>query len=344
MDAYYASVEQLDNPVLQNKPIAVGSDGKRGVIATASYEARKFGVRSAMPSYKAKKLCPSLIFVKPRFARYKEISLNIRSVFREFTDLIEPLSLDEAFLDVTNNKLNIESAIKVALLIKDRIEKQTGLTASAGVSINKFLAKIASDINKPNGIKWILPDEVDDFLENLPIEKFFGVGKATVRKMHHLDIYSGKDLKALTLEQMIKHFGKNGKFFFDVVRGNDFRPVEPNRVRKSISSEETYIDDLENIEHILNELYKLSSDVYKTMNKRNIKGRTVTLKVRYDDFQTITRSKSVIRYFNEIEQIYSLAKFLFESLDPLEKGIRLLGVGMSNLDTEIATKQLDFDF
>lgn len=343
MDAFFASVEQLDNPSLKNKPVAVGGSGKRGVVAAASYEARAFGVRSAMPGFKARNLCPGLIFVQPRFDRYKEISSKIRALYENYTDLIEPLSLDEAYLDVTENKKNWDSAIKIALHIKKEIKEEIGLTASAGVSINKFLAKIASDIKKPDGLTVILPDEVDSFLEALPIEKFYGVGKATQKKMYELGIENGLDLKKVSLEEMLEQFGKMGKYYYDVVRGVDHRSVSPERIRKSISSEQTYIEDLKDKEEIFDALYRLSKDVHQAMQKREINGRTVNLKIRFSDFTTFTRSKTHNHFFNSLDLIFDTSKELIIGMEGSLEPVRLLGVGMSNLDTEINAKQLDLD-
>ena len=284
MDAFYASVEQMDNPELQGKPIAVGGNAKRGVITTASYEARPFGVHSALPGAVAKRRCPELIFVKPRFARYKEISKQIRKIFYDYTDLVEPLSLDEAFLDVTKNKVNNPSATLIAQEIRQRIFDEVGLTASAGISINKFTAKVASDINKPNGQKTINPNEVLNFLESLEIEKFFGVGKVTAKKMNDHGIFTGKDLKEKDISYLSKHFGKSGKRFYNIVRGIQHSTVQPNRIRKSVSSESTFENDLiEAIDHE-NALYKIAQDLHQSLDKLQVSGKTLTLKIKYNDF------------------------------------------------------------
>ena len=281
MDAFFASVEQRDNPALKGKPIAVGGSEKRGVVAAASYEARKYGVFSAMPSRIAKQKCPELIFVKHRFSVYRQVSDEIRAIFHKYTDLVEPLSLDEAYLDVTQNKPGYKSAIYIASKIKHEIQEATKLTASAGVSINKFMAKVASDMNKPNGLTVILPEEVEGFLDRLPIDKFYGVGKATIKKMHSLNIYKGSDLRLCDRIFLNKHFGKFGTYLFDVVRGIDKREVKPHRERKSISVERTYDEDLFNIEMINEKIEDLTSLLASTLEKKEIKGKTVNLKVRY---------------------------------------------------------------
>jgi len=345
MDAFFASVEQRDHPQLRGKPVAVGGNGKRGVIAAASYEARKYGVRSAMPSARASKLCPHLIFVKHRFEAYREVSDQIREIFSEYTDMIEPLSLDEAFLDVTENKLGLKSAINIANQIRRKIEERTQLTASAGVSINKFLAKIASDVNKPNGITVILPDQVDDFLEQLDIDKFFGVGKATSAKMKAMGIFSGADLKGYTLVELAERFGKFGRYLYHVVRGEDNRPVKANRIRKSISKETTYSDNLMTIDDIRDAISKLSEQLYASSHKRNILGRTINLKLRFADFETITRSKTISHFTHEVDIVRNLCMEMITDIGLDDRGIRLLGVGLSNLNTEMSYDyQLSLDF
>lgn len=344
MDAFFASVEQRDNPALKGKPIAVGGSEKRGVVAAASYEARRYGVFSAMPSRIAKQKCPELIFVKHRFSVYRQVSDEIRAIFNRYTDLVEPLSLDEAYLDVTENKPGYKSAIYIAAKIKREIQETTKLTASAGVSINKFMAKIASDMNKPNGLTVILPEEVEGFLDRLPIEKFYGVGKATIKKMHSLNIYTGSDLRICDRIFLNKHFGKFGTYLFDVVRGIDKREVKPHRERKSISVERTYDEDLFTIEIIKEKIDDLTSLLAKTLEKKEIKGKTVNLKVRYSDFNTLTRSKTLPHYFSDKR---TLIKIIFDLLIPLlvdGKGIRLLGVGISNLNNHQNDTQLALDF
>ncbi|MFY1046864.1 DNA polymerase IV [Chryseobacterium sp. GP-SGM7] len=332
MDAFYASVEQLDNPALRGKAIAVGG-GHRGVVSAASYEARKYGVRSAMPSKTAKEKCPHLIFVPPRFARYKEISRKIREIFYEYTDLVEPLSLDEAYLDVTENKKDIESANQIAKEIRQKIFEQTGLTASAGISTNKFLAKVASDINKPNGQKTIHPEKIEKFLEELPVEKFYGVGKVTANKMFSLAIFKGKDLKKRSLEDLTRLFGKSGKYYYNVVRGIHHSEVKPNRIQKSIAVERTFFEDLSDEQEINEKLENLSQELHQRLQKHNILGRSLTLKIKYKDFSLFTRSFTKEEYFISPEQYLATAKKLWE-LRPFDKAVRLLGLSLSHLNTE----------
>lgn len=330
MDAFFASVEQHDFPELKGKPVAVGGE-HRGVVAAASYEARKFGVRSAMPSKMAKEKCPNLIFVPPRFSRYKEISQKIREIFHEYTDLVEPLSLDEAYLDVTDNKKNRQSANEIAREIRKKIFEKTGLTASAGISINKFLAKVASDINKPNGQKTIHPDKMLDFLEKLPIEKFYGIGKVTANKMHSLHIYNGLDLKGKSQEFLHFHFGKNGTYYYHVVRGEHRGEVKPNRLQKSVAVEHTYWDDLYDDFVVLQQLKKLSDELQIRVTKNEIKGKTLTLKIKYKDFSQFTRSKTQDYFFENEIDFYEIAQQLWE-LRPYNKAVRLLGLSLSNLN------------
>lgn len=332
MDAFYASVEQHDFPELKGKPVAVGGE-HRGVVAAASYEARKFGVRSAMPSKIAKEKCPHLIFVKPRFNRYKEISQKIKRIFHEYTDLVEPLSLDEAYLDVTENKKNIASANEIAKEIRKKIFEETGLTASAGISVNKFLAKVASDINKPNGQKTIHPSKILEFLENLPIEKFYGIGKVTANKMHMLHIFKGSDLKKKTKEELMRLFGKSGQYYYDVVRGIHHSEVKPNRIQKSVAVERTFGEDLDDDQEISHKLRSLSIELQARLEKKNIFGKTLTLKIKYKDFTLYTRSKTQEIYFTDAENFYKTAKYLWE-LRPFNKAIRLLGLSLSQLNTE----------
>jgi len=343
MDAFFASVEQMDDPKLRGKPVAVGGGSSRGVVAAASYEARKFGVRSAMPGFKAKQKCPHLIFVPPRFKRYKELSYQIREVFMEYTDLVEPLSLDEAYLDVTVNKPNIESAIKIAKQIKSKIKNNVGLTASAGVSINKFLAKVASDLHKPDGLSVILPEDVQAFIDQLPIEKFYGIGKSTATKMKSLGIETGKDLYQYAEIDLIKNFGKFGRYLYKVVRGNDDREVSADRIRKSISVERTFEDDLVNVKEVEEKIKIVNEKLGLALERTKIKGKTINLKIKYNDFTTITRSKSVKSFTCDTQLIESICWELFEQLDWDGKGIRLLGLGLSNLDTEQNEQQLEFE-
>ena len=332
MDAFYASVEQYDNPELKGKPIAVGGE-HRGVVAAASYEARKFGVRSAMSSKIAKEKCPQLIFVTPRFHRYKEISQKIREIFHQYTDLVEPLSLDEAYLDVTENKKGIESANDIAKEIRQKIFEETGLTASAGISVNKFLAKVASDINKPNGQKTIHPTKILDFLEELPIEKFYGIGKVTANKMYSLQIFKGKNLKAKTFEELVRLFGKSGAYYYNVVQGIHHGEVKPNRIQKSVAVEHTFWDDINEDEELFSKLKILSEELEARLSKREIKGKTLTLKIKYKDFSQFTRSKTQEIYFENAQDFYETSKKLWE-LRPYNKAIRLLGLSLSNLNTE----------
>ncbi len=333
MDAFYASVEQYDHPELRGKPIAVGGGGTRGVIAAASYEARKFGVRSAMPGRQAQKLCPELIFVKPRFSRYQEVSRLIREIFYEYTDLVEPLSLDEAFLDVTRNKKNNPSATLIAQEIRSKILEKTGLTASAGISVNKFVAKIASDENKPNGQCLIPPEEVESFLEKLRIERFFGIGKVTADKMKKMGVFTGKDLKKWSLEELEKHFKNSGRHYYQLVRGIHQSTVKPFRERKSLSAERTFNEDLIDVTVLDEKLFEICREVNQRLKKGDYKGKTITLKLKYNDFSVSTRSKTFDFYFNDYKIIYSESKELLLDNFP-KKFIRLLGVGVSNFQKE----------
>ena len=330
MDAFYASVEQHDFPELKGKPLAVGG-GMYGVVAAASYEARKFGVRSAMPGKTALEKCPQLIVVKPRFQRNKEISQQIRKIFYEFTDLVEPLSLDEAYLDVTENKKNMESANDIAREIRKRIFEETGLTASAGISINKFLAKVASDYNKPNGQKTIHPTQILDFMEDLPIEKFFGIGKVTANKMHELHIFKGSDLKRKSLDDLLKLFGKSGNYYYNVVRGIHNSEVKPHRIQKSVAVEETFWENLLDEEAVFKQLKIISEELEIRLSKKEIKGKSLTLKIKYKDFTQYTRSKTQEVYFDGNLDFYETAQKLWE-LRPFDKPVRLLGLSLSNLN------------
>lgn len=331
MDAFYASVEQRDFPELHGKALAVGGDPDgRGVVAAASYEARQYGVRSAMPSRQALQLCPHLIFVKPRFDVYKDVSNQIRVIFKRYTDMIEPLSLDEAYLDVTTDKLGINSAIDIAKAIKDAIKDELGLTASAGVSVNKFIAKIASDYHKPDGLTFVGPSKVLPFLEQLPIEKFFGVGKVTAQKMKSMGIHTGKDLKQFSEHELIRRFGKSGKFFYHMVRGEDNRPVRTDRIAKSIGVEDTFEHDLKDPKDMIEELKNLCERLEKRLAGKSKQGRTVTLKIRFSDFSLITRSKTSLYYVDSVEDIMRILQELFAQLDMTDKRVRLLGVTVSN--------------
>ena len=332
MDAFYASVEQRDNPDYRGKPIVVGGspEGRGGVVATASYEARRFGIRSAMPSKKAQQLCPEAIFVFPRFAAYKEVSTQVRAIFRRYTDLIEPLSLDEAYLDVTEDKLHIGSAIEIARLIKQAIKDELQLTASAGVSVNKFVAKIASDMNKPDGLKFIGPSAIPAFMETLPVEKFFGVGRVTAEKMKKMDLHTGADLKRLSREELLRHFGKPGGFYYDIVRGIDERPVEPNRETKSLAAEDTFPHDLASAAEMDPELDRLAQVVHRRLQTYQLAGRTITLKIKYADFRIITRSRSFPQPVSDLATIAATAKDLLLHTEPEGKPVRLLGISLSN--------------
>jgi DNA polymerase-4 len=334
MDAFFTSVEQLDNPELRGKPVAVGGSGERSVVAAASYEARKFGVRSAMPSVIAKRLCPDLIFVKHNFTRYTEVSRAIQEIFREYTDLIEPLSIDEAFLDVTEDKKNIGSATLIAKKIRNEIKSKTGLTASAGVSVNKFLAKIASDINKPDGLFVIRPEAAEKFIEELVVEKFYGIGRVTAQKMHKLGIHTGADLKKWDRVSLVRNFGKSGVFFYDIVRGIDERPVEPDQERKSVGTELTYEKDLTTRFEVIAELYKLEKELMERLEHSEATGRTITLKVKFSDFRQITRSKTLQNYIRDFETLHKEVSEIRKSLKLEGTRIRLLGLSISNLETE----------
>lgn len=334
MDAFFASVEQLDNPELRGKPVAVGGSGIRHVVAAASYEARKFGVHSAMPSVTARKLCPELIFVRHRFERYHQLSQNIFDIFREFTDLVEPLSIDEAFLDVTNDKKGMVSATLIARTIKKEIKARTGLTASAGISVNKFLAKIASDMDKPDGLYLIAPEKAAEFIEKLPIEKFFGIGRVTAAKMHKLGIHCGADLLKWDLLSLIRNFGKSGRFYYDIARGIDERPVEVNSERKSVGTELTYEKDLTTQFEIIAELYKVEKELMERIENAGVTGRTVTLKVKFSDFRQITRSRTLPDYIRSFGKLHEEVTGIRKSLDLSGSRIRLLGVTISNLETD----------
>ncbi|NJB71302.1 DNA polymerase-4 [Saonia flava] len=338
MDAFYASVEQLDDPTLKGKPIAVGGAEKRGVVSAASYEARKFGVRSAMSGYLAKKNCPELIFVKPRYSRYTEISKKIRSIFFDYTDLVEPLSLDEAYLDVTVNKKGNPSATLIAKEIRERIYNELGLNASAGISINKFIAKIASDYNKPNGQKTVNPEEVLQFLEELEIRKFHGVGKVTTEKMYKLGIFTGKDLKAKSLEFLDSHFGKSGRYYYYVVRGIHDSAVKSSRIAKSIGAERTFHENLSSEIFMLERLENIANELERRLKKSKIAGKTITLKIKYSDFTLKTRSKTLTYFIADKNLILETAKELLYQ-EKLENSVRLLGISLANLNTDKKEKQ-----
>jgi DNA polymerase-4 len=334
MDAFFASVEQLDNPELRGKPVAVGGSGERSVVAAASYEARKFGVRSAMPSTIAKRLCPDLIFVKHHFERYQEVSSSVFEIFKEYTDLVEPLSIDEAFLDVSTDKKNIGSATIIATEIRKQIKEKTELTASAGISINKFLAKIASDIKKPDGQFVIPPEKAASFIEKLPVERFYGIGKVTAEKMHKLGVHNGADLKEWDLTSLVRNFGKAGMFYYKIVRGEDDREVEPDQERKSVGTELTFDKDLTTRFELIAELYKIEKELMKRLKDSEATGRTITVKVKFSDFRQTTRSKTLQNYISDFETLHREVGEIRKSMKLEGSRIRLLGVTISNLDTD----------
>lgn len=344
MDAFYASVEQRDEPKYRGKPLVVGgSPQQRGAVAAASYEARKYGIHSAMPSRTALQRCKDLIFVKPRFEVYRAASQQIRDVFYRYTDLVEPLALDEAYLDVTENKKQMPLAIGIAKEIKQAIWEETGLTASAGISINKFLAKMASGMNKPNGLFVILPEAAEAFVESLPIEKFHGIGKVTATKMHELGIQAGADLKQWSEADLVKQFGKHGRFYYHIARAQDERAVTPNRPRKSIGAETTFVEDLDSLDEMNIELEKIAQILKERLDRNRAYGRTLTLKVKYEDYQQITRTTTVTELIRNQELILSLAQELCACVEVNHKKVRLLGVSISNLDRDeesTSTRQL----
>lgn len=338
MDAFYASVEQLDNPELRGKPVAVGGNSQRGVVAAASYEARKFGVRSAMPSARAAKQCPNLVFVAPRFSRYKELSSMIREVFFEYTDLVEPLSLDEAYLDITENKIGLNSATLIAQEIKVKIKERTGLVASAGISYNKFLAKTASDLDKPDGLYVILPEEAEEFVAKFPVHRFHGIGKVTAEKMVKAGIFTGKDLRAKTLEDLKLRYGKSGQYYYNISRAIDHRKVQPSRETKSVSAERTFEDNLHELADINSELDRIARISYERYERTKTKGHTITIKLKYSDFRQITRSKTLDHAVQEEDEYVTIAKTLMTEDLLADEGIRLIGVGISNFRKEEETK------
>ncbi len=334
MDAFYASVEQRDNPALRGKPVAVGGSRERGVVAAASYEARQYGVHSAMASMRAYRLCPEIIFVPPRFDHYRQISQHIRDIFFQYTDLVEPLSLDEAYLDVTHNKKENPSATYLAQAIRAQIWGETHLTASAGVSMNKFLAKIASDLNKPNGLSLIAPEAAETFLERLPIERFHGIGAKTAQKMKRLGIHDGAALKTWSELALSQHFGKAGRHFFRMVRAIDERRVQPDRARKSVGIETTFRHDLSDEAEMLTALRSLAANVCERLARAQTAAMTVTLKIKYHDFVQITRSKTSPHYQRDAKQIFPIIDFLLRHPELPPKPVRLLGIYLSNLDHE----------
>ncbi len=338
MDAFYASVEQRDNPELRGKPLAVGG-GHRGVVAAASYEARKFGVRSAMPAVTAKRRCPDLIFVEPRFDAYRAVSHQIRAIFHDYTPHVEPLSLDEAYLDVTEDLKGIGVATRIAEEIRARIREETGLTASAGVSYNKFLAKLASDHNKPDGLCVVTPAKGEAFVASLPVKRFHGVGPKTAEKMARLGIETGADLKAQSLEFLNHNFGSSGRYYYDLARGICHRQVKADRPYKSLSAEDTFFDDLTAEADLLAELDRISRTVWERLEAKALSGRTVHLKVKYQDFRIVTRARSLPRAVASREELFELGASLLRGILPADKGIRLLGIGLSNLSEGAAVAE-----
>ncbi len=347
MDAFFASVEQRDNPNLQGKPVAVGGSEARGVVAAASYEARKFGVRSAMPSVTAKRKCPELIFVPHRFDVYKQVSAHIREIFSRHTDLIEPLSLDEAYLDVTENKLKFDSATEIASIIRQAIWEETNLTASAGVSYNKFIAKLASDQNKPNGQCVIAPHQGPSFVASLPVRRFHGVGPVTAKKMERLGIYTGADLRKAELAWLKKNFGSNAEYFYGASRGIDNRQVKPDRIRKSVGVERTYSEDLVGDDAIHDAMEKIIAMLWERIDRTQSIGYTLVLKVKYSDFKQITRSHTHPQAIGSEEAIRRASKLLLKMLPQLPKPIRLLGLTLAGLEEgeeETSSGQLSLPF
>ncbi|MDR1347285.1 MAG: DNA polymerase IV [Prevotellaceae bacterium] len=344
MDAFFASIEQRNNPELRGKPVAVGSELERGVVSAASYEARKFGVHSAMSSVIAKRLCPDLIFVHSDFAEYKRISNQIKSIFSEYTDLIEPLSIDEAFLDVTSNLKGIKSATLIAKEIREHIFEATRLTASAGVSYNMFLAKLASDMNKPDGLTVILPSETEKILEKLPVEKFYGIGKSTSEKMHKFGIHTGFDLKKLSLPTLKRLFGKAGEFYYSICRGIDERAVTPDYERKSVGTERTFLKNITTQFERITELYHIAKELDERLKESNFKGKTLTLKIKFHNFEQISRSKTFDDYIVDFHSILNNAKEMLSHIKTERTSIRLMGLTISNANTKPSNRQLTIDF
>lgn len=330
MDAFFVSVEELDDPSLKGKPVVVGHDGPRGVVSTANYVARQYGVHSAQPIAVAHRLCPDLLVVEPHFSRYKEVSRQVHDIFHEYTDLIEPLSLDEAYLDVTDNKFGIDMAVDIAREIKKRIRQVTGLTASAGVSYCKFLAKVASDYRKPDGLCTVHPERALKFIDNLKVEQFWGVGEKTAQHMHKMGVFTGKQLRGLTLQQLTTQFGKMGKVFYDFARGIDDRPVVTEWVRKSVGCERTYIKDITRQEDMLGELSILADELESRLARNNFKGRTLVLKVKFSDFRQTTHSLTENVVIEHKEKIMALVKELLNEVDFQQRPVRLLGITVTN--------------
>lgn len=330
MDAFFVSVEELDDPSLKGKPVVVGHDGPRGVVSTANYVARQYGVHSAQPIAVAHRLCPDLLVVEPHFSRYKEVSRQVHDIFHEYTDLIEPLSLDEAYLDVTDNKFGIDMAVDIAREIKKRIRQVTGLTASAGVSYCKFLAKVASDFRKPDGLCTVHPERALEFIDNLKVEQFWGVGEKTAQHMHKMGVFTGKQLRGLTLQQLTTQFGKMGKVFYDFARGIDDRPVVTEWVRKSVGCERTYIKDITRQKDMLAELSILADELESRLARNNFKGRTLVLKVKFSDFRQTTHGLTENVVIEHKEKIMALVKELLNEVDFQQRPVRLLGITVTN--------------
>lgn len=347
MDAFFASVEQRDFPALRGRPVVVGGDpNSRGVVAAASYEARRYGIHSAMPSAVAVRRCPHAVFRKPRFEIYKSVSAEIREIFYRYTDLVEPLSLDEAYLDVTRNRVRCPSATRLAHEIRHAIRTETGLTASAGVASNKFLAKMASGLNKPDGLTVITPEESEHFLEQLPIGEFHGVGKATREKMQSLGIYTGSDLKQWHEADLVRHFGKSGHRYYHIVRGRDDREVKPDRIRKSVGKETTFSEDLADLDLLQEIISELAGKVAASLDRHGASGKTITLKVRYRNFETVTRSVTLQNHVRDQATLARVAINLLEETEAGQRQVRLLGVTVSSLDTRFSQlgEQLEIDF
>lgn len=342
MDAFYASVEQHDHPELKGKPIAVGGGEKRGVICAASYEARRFGVKSAMPGSVASRLCPDLIFIRPRFSRYQEVSARVHDIFHRVTDLVEPLALDEAYLDVTGNKLGEASATRLARWIRERIAEETGLTASAGVSFNKFLAKVASGRNKPDGLTVVRPEDADAFSAALPIEDFYGVGPVTAQKMKDLGFSNGASLRAAGEEKLTALFGRSGAWYWNLAWGRDDRPVEAHWERKSVGAEETFSEDLQNEAVLREKLGEICGEVSERLKETGFWGKTVTVKVRWSDFTTITRSRTVHEHLREAKDLLAVAEPLLIASGASHQAVRLLGVSVTRLSSSASEHQLTF--
>lgn len=337
-DAFYASIEQRDQPRYRGVPIVVGGlPEERGVVCAASYEARKFGIHSAMPSRIAKQRCPRLIFVKPRFEVYHAVSAQIHAIFRRYTDIVEPVAFDEAYLDVTEPKLGLLYASTIARHIKADILQETGLTTSAGVSKNKFLAKMASGMNKPNGLTVILPEQAESFTENLPIEKFHGIGRVTALKMHELGIHTGADLKRRSEAELVQQFGKIGRFYYGIARGEDDRSVQANRIRKSVGAETSFAEDLRDHDIMIQELELIAQTLHQRLEERYA-GRTLTLKVKFSNYQQITRSRTLMTSIRELDTIIAIANELFAGIDLANRNIRLLGISLSNLENRAASQ------